>query len=126
MQSAESKQFDHLDTEMSLRARASMLQQAEKALIKLSKNLDFTFSAYEPEWSMSFDVSDLAEDTTALVTLQQIGNLTLTQRKVSLRAATAVLSRLVRLSDAESEAIKNEIDSLQDIEFPSLPLGELE
>lgn len=126
VQSAESKQFDHLDTEMTLRSRASMLQQAEKAMVDISKALDSTFQAYEPEWSMSFDVSDLAEDSAALVTLQQIGSLTLTQRKVSLRAATAVLSRLVRLSEEESEAIKNEIDGLKDIEFPSLPLGDLE
>lgn len=124
VQTAESKQFDHLDTEMTLRARASMLQQAERAMINLSLALDADWEAYEPEWSMRFDVSDLDSDTSALVMLQQIGNLTLTQRKVSLRAATSVLSRLVRMTEEEQAAIAEEIDEItEDVaigEFPRL------
>lgn len=114
VQSAESKKFDHLDTEMTLRSRASMLQQAEKALINISLALDNSWSAYEPEWAMNFDVSDLSADTSALVTLQNIGNLTLTQRKVSLRAATSVLSRLVRMTEEEQATIAQEIDDISD------------
>lgn len=62
VQTAESKKFDHLDIESTLRHRSSLLQETEELLIQKSLTLDSTFTAYSPQWPMDFSV-DQNEDT---------------------------------------------------------------
>lgn len=125
VQSAESKQFDHLDTEATLRARAEMLQTAEKKLVEISKALDTSWASYDPVWPDAFDVTDVAADSAALATLQGIGNLTLTQRKGVLKAATKILCGLVKLDDATKGRIDAEIENLTEESF-SFPKADWE
>lgn len=66
IQTAESKAFDHLDTEHTLRTRVNKLEEAEVKLIKLSKALDNNFNTWEPKWNRSFSVPDIKESVDAL------------------------------------------------------------
>lgn len=117
IQSAESKAFDHLDTESTLKARAEMLQEAEKKVIAFSKNMDNDWVEYEPIWPSSFDVTDVASDSQALAIIQNVEGLTLTQRKIILKAATKVLSNIVRIDDETQTQIDNEIAEIKDDDF---------
>lgn len=117
VQSAEAKQFDHLDTESTLRARARLLQTAEERIVALSSTLDPTWKPYEPTWPDTFDVTDPAADTAALATLAQFSHLTLTQRKVVLKAVTKLMAALVDIAEDEMTAINKEIDELTEEDF---------
>ena len=66
-----------------------------------------------------------AADSAALATLQGIGNLTLTQRKGVLKAATKILCGLVKLDDATKGRIDAEIENLTEESF-SFPKADWE
>lgn len=117
VQSAEARQFDHLDTEATLRHRAIMLQEAEARVVEASKSIDTYFAVYEPVWPESFDVIDVAETASGLVDVGNLGNLTLTQRKVLLHAATRLLDGMTRISEEQRTAINDEIEALQEEDF---------
>jgi len=119
IQTAESKQWDHLDTEATLQTRARVLQEAETALVAMTKAIDATFTPYAPVWPQSFNVVDTASLSDALVRLAQL-SLTLTQRKALLRGATRLLSEASEISPDDAKAIDQEIDDLKDETF-SLP-----
>lgn len=116
VQTVESKQFDHLDTEATLRYRAGVLQIAEKKLVDITLAIDSTFAAYEPIWPDEFNVVDVAADVQALAQLQQL-NLTLTQRKLVLKATTRLLDSMVRMTDEERQLINGEIDEQKEETF---------
>ena len=120
IQTAESKQWDHLDTEATLRTRAKVLEAAESALVEATTSIDATFEPYVPEWPRSFNVVDVASLTTSLVELNNL-SLTLTQRKVLLKAATRLLSETVDIDSDEQAQIESEIEGLEDAAF-ELPL----
>ena len=69
IQTAESKQFDQLDTESTLKHRALFMQESEEKLVELSKEIDPEFSEYDPIWPDSFDVVDLASDSQTVTLL---------------------------------------------------------
>lgn len=117
VQTAESKQFDHLDTEATLIHRATALQEAETRVVSLSARIDPEFKVYAPEWPMKFDVVDVQNDARALVEVGNVPGLTLTQRKVLLRSATRVMGQLTRIDPADARAIDEEIDALEDEAF---------
>ncbi len=125
VQTAESKQFDHLDTEATLRARAALMQTAEEKLVEISRQLDSSFAAYKPEWPDSFDVTDLAAETGSLAAIQNFEGLTLTQRKTVLRAVTKLLQQLVKIDERTAAAIETEIDALEEDDFGMGKLGEM-
>lgn len=114
VQSAESKAFDHLDTNATLRQRANLLQTAERAVVAKIRELDPNFAAYEPVYNADFDVSDVTADAQALVQVGNVPGLTLSQRKVLLRAATHVIGGICPISEEEQAAINAEIDELTD------------
>jgi len=117
IQSAESKQFDHLDTEATLRHRAAILQAAETRLVELSKTIDPMFQAYAPEWPMRFDVTDPAADTAALAQLVSMPVITLTQRKVAARILSRLLASFVPIPEEDQDAIDGEIDEMKEADF---------
>ena len=117
VQSAEARQFDHLDTEATLRHRAMMLQEAEVRVVAASVAIDSTFRAYVPQWPDSFDVVDTESASSGLVEIGNISHLTLTQRKIVLHAATRVLDGMTRITDDQREAIREEIEALTDEDF---------
>lgn len=120
IQTAESKQWDHLDTEATLQTRAKVLQEAEVALVAATKAIDTTFQPYAPSWPKSFNVVDASALASTLVQLANL-TLTLTQRKALLRVATRLLSEASEISQEDLQAIEKEIDELKDEVF-ALPL----
>lgn len=117
VQTAESKQFDHLDTEATLRRRALMLQEAEIRIVEASVAIDATFTQYVPVWPDSFDVTDVSIESGALADIGQISNLTLTQRKLVLQVATRLLSKMTRVSEEDATTIKAELEALTEEDF---------
>ena len=114
IQTAESKQFDQLDTNSTLGNRALLLQAAEKKLVELSVVFDSTFARYEPDYPNKFDVIN----TTALAsTLQIVSNLPDVppkMRKINLRAALRIVHEAGGCDDAEFDETLEEIDALKD------------
>ena len=117
VQSAESKQFDHLDTEATLRHRAALMQSAEERLVAISKTIDPLFSEYAPQWPSRFDVTDPASDSIALAQLVQMPVITLTQRKVAAKVITRLLQSYIPISEDELAEIEREIDGLTEDDF---------
>lgn len=113
IQTAESKAFDHLDTSATLRQRADLLEDAEKRVVAQMAGMD-GFQAYEPKWNRDFDVSDTTGDAQALVQVGNLPGLTLTQRKVLLKAATEVLASIAPIGEEDRSAIETEIGELTD------------
>ncbi len=114
VQTAESKAFDHLDTSATLKQRAELLQAAERATVALITAIDPNFPAYEPVYNTDFDVADVTADAQALVQVGNVPGLTLTQRKILLRAATHVLAGICPVEDDDRVAINEEINELTD------------
>ncbi len=125
IQTAESKQWDHLDTEATLRARARVLQEAEVALVAVTKAIDPSFGGYDPEWPSSFNVIDASDLTDSLVRLANLP-LTLTQRKQLLHGVTALLKEATDISQDDIKKIEDEIEVLKEESFdfsrPSLDM----
>jgi hypothetical protein len=120
VQSAESKQFDHLDTEATLRNRALIMQDAEAKLVAMSAALDTSFKQYVPVWPQDFDVPNTADDVAALV---QIGNFvepTPTMRKILNRAAVKLVDSIDRIPPEDRAAVMDEIDQISE-EAPPEP-----
>lgn len=119
MQTAESKQWDHLDTEATLRNRSRLLQSAEQALVAMTAAIDTSFQTYEPAWPMDFSIIDAEAEVAALESMGAVGELTLTQRKVRLRAVSKILAQMVDVTPEEQQAIESEISELKEDDFSS-------
>ena len=117
VQSAESKQFDHLDTESTLGQRAALLQTAEERLVAASVAMDPMFAAYEPSWPTQFNVSDPVADGAALSTLVSMPVITLTQRKVAAKVVTRLLTTYIKIPDDMMTEIDREIDGMTEEDF---------
>jgi hypothetical protein len=92
IQTAESKQFDQLDTESTLKHRALVLQAAEERLVELSVAIDPSFGAYSPVWPTSFDVVDVAADSAAVAMLSNMPGITPAMQQIALRGALRILA----------------------------------
>lgn len=114
VQSAESKQFDHLDTAATLGNRALLMQEAEAKLVALSTKLDASFAGYEPVWPSDFDVPNTAEDVGTLTQLGNFAELTPSLRQQMLRTAVKLLDSIERITPENRQAIMDEIEALTD------------
>ena len=92
IQTAESKAFDHLDTESTLKHRALVMQEAERRLVDLSAAIDPLFKTYEPEWPSSFEIPDPQGDAAAITLLANMPDKTPSMRKLSMLATLRLLS----------------------------------
>lgn len=126
IQTAESKQFDHLDTESTLRHRAIALQEAEEKVVALCRAIDTSFPEYSPVWPQEFSIVDTQADMAALVQASNISGLTLTMRKVILKAVMRVVGTIQRLTDDEIEAVSDEIDALEDTDFGGFSFSQID
>lgn len=72
VESAEAKQWDHIDVEMFLRDRAQILQEAETQAVNLTKEWDPNFQEWAPEYNTEFDIPDFKEEIEALVLAEQM------------------------------------------------------
>ncbi len=117
-QTAESKQFDQLDTNSTLKNRALILQDAEQKLVELSRLFDPSFAAYEPKYPCDFDVVDVAGLSDALMKLDNMPSakkLPVVARftlKATLRLLKEVSSGVI--SDDDISAALEAVDELTD------------
>lgn len=113
VESAESKQFDHLDTEATLKHRAMQLQQFEVQAVALAHEIDPAFTVYTPSYPTSFDVTDPVNDMQTITMIGNIPDATLEMRKEALRAAVRVMSAsLGKIDPSVLEKIHAEIDAV--------------
>lgn len=119
IQTAESKQFDLLDTEATLKHRAQVLQEAERALVAISREIDPLFAQYDPVWPASFDVVDVQGDTAALTMIDNLPGATLSMRKLALLAALRVLQEIGGQNQELFEAAEAEVMELEEDDLTS-------
>ncbi len=131
IQTAESKQFDQLDTESTLKHRAQVLQEAEERLVVMSQAVDPMFKVYAPAWPTSFDVVDVQSDAAALTLIANMPDVTPSMRKMVLLAAVRVLAALSGydkdlLAQAQDEIGKMSFDAsaIDTTKDPPAPQGE--
>lgn len=120
VQTAESKQFDQLDTNSTLGNRALILQDAERRIIELTRMFDPTFKAWDPVYPTDFDVVDVSGLSAALAQLANMPNKTPKVKKIEAKAAVRVLKELSAgiATDTEIAEALAEIDKT-DFEAPA-------
>ena len=91
-QTAESKAFDNLDSESTLRNRALLMQAAEEKLVELTRELDPGFPHYAPVWPTEFDVVDTKGEMEAVAILANLPDTTPSMRKLAMAIATRLIS----------------------------------
>lgn len=114
IQTAESKQFDQLDTESTLRHRAIFLQESEERLVLLSSEIDPLFKFYSPVWPDSFDVVDYESDSQTILTLGNLPDNTPSMRKLVMMASLRLLEAVGGRND---DLIKSAIEEIESMEF---------
>ena len=129
VQTAESKQFDQLDTNATLRHRASLLQQAEERLVSLSREFDSGFAEYTPVYPSKFDVFDPQGVSTVLQTVANMPRVTLSMRKMALVSAVRLMQSISTFEATLVEDAMREIDELAEsddffVELPPTKFGE--
>lgn len=120
IQTAESKEYDQLDTESTLKNRALLMQEAEKALIEVSLLIDPLFVEYEPEWPTSFDVVDTERDATTIQLIANMPDATPAIRKLALIAALRVLQEIAGQNQEMIDQARKEIEEADFSEPPML------
>lgn len=123
VQTAESKQFDQMDTNSTLENRALLLQETEKKLVELSKVFDPSFNAYEPKYPSDFDVVDVAALSAALTSAANAPDKTPLVRKIIAKANLRILREICAgiATDEEFAAAIEEIDKHNFETQPPLP-----
>ena len=123
IQTAESKQFDQLDTNSTLANRAIVLQRAEEALIELSQMFDKSFKAWSPAYPSKFDVVDIAALSQALVQTTNMPNKTPKVKKIEAKCAVRVLKEVAAgtVTQQEIDEALAEIDETDFEEQTMLP-----
>ena len=119
-QTAESKEFDQLDTSSTLQARALLLQEAEKRLVELSGRMDEEFARYAPVWPNTFDVVDKESDMLVISTVAQLPGATLSMKKLALLGGVRVIQATGGYDEDLIRSAQDEIRALKDgdIGFP--------
>jgi hypothetical protein len=122
IQTAESKAFDHMDTESTLKHRARVMQEAEERLVELSKKVDPLFKEYAPEWPNSFEIPDPTGDAAAITLIANMPDTTPALRKLAMHAALRTLAdvggrdtKLVAQAREEIEAASFDASDASDL-----------
>ena len=123
IQTAESKQFDQLDTNSTLANRAIILQHAESALIGLSQMFDKGFRAWEPAYPSKFDVVDVNALAQALTQTTNMPNKTPKVKRIEAKCAVRVLKEVAAgsVTQEEIDEAMAEIDETDFEEQTMLP-----
>ncbi len=114
VQTAESKEFDQLDTNATLGNRALILQEVEKKAVELSVFFDSTFNKFEPVYNQKFDVVDVPAVTAAITAIANLPNATPTMRRIMLRAEARMLLECGACTEEEYNTAVDEINALPD------------
>ena len=116
IQTAESKQFDQLDTNSTLANRALVLQRAEAALIELSQLFDKGFRTWEPAYPSKFDVVDVASLSQALTQTANMPNKTPKVKRIEAKCAVRVLKE-VAAGSVTQEEINDALAEIDETDF---------
>lgn len=111
-QTAESKAFDQLDTNATLRNRAILLQEAETRAVALLRVFDPSIATWEPRYQQDFDVVDVAALSQALATVANAPDRTPLVRKIAAKVTVRLLRELASgiVTDDEFNEALAEID----------------
>ncbi len=121
IQTAESKQFDQLDTESTLQHRAMILQEVERKLVALSKMIDPLFVEYDPVWPRSFDVVDIEAETRAISMISHLPDRTPSMIKIAMLASVKLLESMSGVDEDLIVAAREEIESYEPPKFDGFP-----
>ena len=123
IQTAESKQFDQMDTNSTLANRALILKRAEAALVEISLMFDPNFGKWEPKYPSKFDVVDVTALSTALTQTANMPNKTPKVKKIEAKCAVRVLKEVAAgtVSQEEIDDALAEIDETDFSEPTMLP-----
>lgn len=123
IQTAESKQFDQLDTNSTLANRALVLQHAEAALVELSAMFDGGFKKWEPAYPSKFDVVDVAALSAALTQTTNMPNKTPKVKKIEAKCSVRILKEVAAgyVTQEELDEALQEIEETDFKEQTSLP-----
>ena len=123
VESAESKAFDHMDTNSTLGNRAVMIEQAEKRLIELSQMFDRDFKAWDPIYCKDFDVIDIAAVAAALQQSANMPDKTPLVRKLIAKAHVRILKEVGSgiATDDDFAAALDEIDGTDFADMGAFP-----
>ena len=97
------------------------MQESEKKLVELSKEIDPEFSEYDPIWPDSFDVVDLASDSQTVTLLGNLPDNTPSMRKLVM---LAVLRLLEAAGGKDEELLKAAREEIKEMEFDTLAIGD--
>lgn len=106
-ESADAKQFDHLDINAVLRERAQSIQRMEVRAVKMSIGFDRTFPEYEPVYPTEFSIGDPAAVLDAAQRLHDMG--VALPRKMMLALVRAVAEMIPNVSESERLEIEKEV-----------------
>jgi len=119
IQTAESKQFDHLDTSSTLKNRALLMQEAEVKMVILSKDLDASFAEYVPVWPSSFDVVDVQALTSLLSVIANCPDLTPAMLKMYRLLVIEIMREVANFKQELVDEAMNEAEAADDEREPS-------
>lgn len=111
-ESADAKQFDHLDINAVLRDIAQQLQRIEEMAVEMSVSFDREFKAYEPVYPTEFNVIDFASMMAGVEKMDALG----IQLPKTLRVAIvrALSENIPNMSETERKAIEAEVQEMLD------------
>ncbi len=113
-ESADAKQFDHLDINAVLRERALSIQRLETRAVQMSLEFDSTFPEYEPIYPTEFSVADPGLMVESAERLKNLG--VALPRKLLVAIVRAVAEMIPNVSESERQAIEKEVDEAMDEE----------
>ena len=121
-ESAEAKQYDHLDPQAVLRNYAQQIAEAEAKAWKLTHEWDDSVDEVTPEYADKFRVSNIYEDFKSIVLASGM-ELPESVRKVIARAALDGVLEITSLKMSEDDYAKA-LSDIEDMDFSEMvPLG---
>ena len=113
VESAEAKQWDHLDVEATLGARSQLLEEAEYKMVQLSKEIDSQFKEYEPVWPHEFSIPNTEGSVANLVQLGNIIDLPDSVEKWIRGTVVELLSQINHIPDDRKQVMLDEIEKME-------------
>ena len=126
VQSAESKRLDQLDPQAVLRGQAQLLEEAERKLVAMTKQMDPTFTDYQPAYPTSFDTRNLKEDMDAIAAMMGAVELPHGVKKEVARVAVYLLNEIHAIPEKRLQELLDEVDQMEESLGTDLTSGTLD
>lgn len=109
--SAESKAWDNLDPQATLRARSISLEEAETKCVAIAVQLDTTFKTYNPIYPRQFDLVSIGDNLAAILDIEQGGGSETMIREIA-KMKVSILDKIQKLPEDKKAQIMKEIDEI--------------